>query len=340
MTVRALTLIAAVGILSPAPGATIAPDVRTMLASTLKFTAGDFADIEKGRIVKHGIDAPLSGEVAVVGGERVNAPVASFIERVRNIETFKRGPDVIQIGRFSIPPEMRDLDALTVGREDADMRRCRIGSCDIRLPAAAIARFQREIDWTAPDADRRAGDLFKTILFEHVRAYTLGDRGRITEYNDEKRAVRPGDDFDALLKNAPYVGRLVPGFPAHLRDMRGQAVPGAEDFLYWSKEKFGLTPFITVTHMVIAPASTGTYVVASRDVYSTRYFDASLSYTVATAAVGTPDVFYLVYANRSRAAALKGAFAGLRRSIVERRVKNALEETLKSIRLRLERHGR
>ena len=27
---------------------------------------------------------------------------------------------------------------------------------------------------------------------------------------------------------------------------------GAEDFLYWSKEKFGIAPFITVTHVVIA----------------------------------------------------------------------------------------
>jgi hypothetical protein len=40
--------------------------------------------------------------------------------------------------------------------------------------------------------------------------------------------------------------------------------------------------------------------------------------------------------NRSRASALKGAFAGLRRSIVERRARGSIEENLRSLKLRLE----
>jgi hypothetical protein len=327
---------AAAAVLAAGPASTIAVDVRAVLSHDLELTPAELADLERGRIVKHGLDASSPGEIAVVGAIRVNARTEAFVQHVRDIERFKRGPDVIQIGRFSSPPRVEDLDRLAIGHDDLDVRRCRVGDCDIRLSKEAIGRFRREIDWKAPDAEPRAAALFKQVLFENVRAYTVGGPGRITEYDDEKRPVRPLDDFAALLTNSRYVGGLVPGLPAHLRDMAGVPLPGADDFLYWSKEKFGLTPFITVTHVVIAQAPSGAYVIASRDVYSSRYFDASLSYTIASPAVGVSNAFYLVYANRSRAAALKGPLAGLRRAIVERRAKNALEETLKSMRARME----
>ena len=114
---------------------------------------------------------------------------------------------------------------------------------------------------------------------------------------------------------------------------------GAEDFLYWSKEKFGLTPFVSVTHVTIAPPAPAYTVIASKDVYSSRYFNASLALVVASDSVSDPRSFYLFYANRSRASALRGTFARLRRSVVERRVKGSLEENLRAVKMRLENAG-
>ena len=336
MIMRAAAALAAIVLVAAGPGSTIAPDVRAVLIKDFRFGSSDLSDLDRGRIVKRGLETAAPGEVAVVGAARVNASAEAFVERVRTIEDFKRGPNVVQIGRFSNPPHLADLNALAIDKEDFDLRKCRIGSCDIRLPAGVIGRFQREIDWTAGDADRRAAALFKEVLFEHVRSYTAGGPGRMTRYDDEKRVVYPVDDFEDLLKASPYVGSVVPGLPAHLRDAVASPLAGAEEFLYWSKERFGLTPFITVTHVVLAHTASGMHVIASRDVYSSRYFDASLSYTMASPAVDAPHAFYLVYANRSRAAALKGAFSSLRRSIVERRAKNALEETLKTMKARVE----
>jgi hypothetical protein len=71
-------------------------------------------------------------------------------------------------------------------------------------------------------------------------------------------------------------------------------------------------------------------------VYSSRYIDASLSLTIASDAAVSPNSFYLVYVNSSRADALKGTFSGLRRSIVERRARATLEENLRLTRMRLE----
>ncbi len=217
-----------------------------------------------------------------------------------------------------------------------DLRACRVGHCDIRLPAATIVRFQKEIDWKARDADTRAAALFKQVLLDHVVAYLSGQPGQIAAYDDEKRAVRPVEDFAGVLKNSPYIGKLVPGLPDHLQALPANPLPGAEDFLYWSKEKFGFTPFVTVTQVTIMPATPTSTVVASRDVYSSRYFDASLTLTIASDVVGAPDEIYLVYINRSRANALKGSFSALRRSMVERRVKASLDENLKAVKGRLE----
>ena len=44
----------------------------------------------------------------------------------------------------------RQVAPLQIGREDIDLRNCRVGNCDIRLPRNVIERFQRDIDWNAP----------------------------------------------------------------------------------------------------------------------------------------------------------------------------------------------
>ena len=324
--------------IAAAPASDVPPELRAVLAREFRFSPSDLADLEKGKVVTHRLGATAATEIAAVGAVRVKARKEALVDRYRDIVQFKRGADVVEIGRFGNPPSVEDLAALTVDTQDVDVRGCRVNDCDIRLPAAAILRFQTEIDWKAPDADARAATLFKEVLLDNVRAYVSGGPGRITEYNDEKRPVRPIDDFAGLLNSSPYIDELVPGLSRHLHAFPSSKLSGTEDFLYWSKEKFGLTPFITVTHVAITRPTHASYVIASKDVYSSRYLNASLTLTIASDAVRAPDAFYLVYVNRSRADALKGAFAGLRRTIVERRGKSSLDENLKLTKLRLERN--
>jgi hypothetical protein len=327
---------AAAVVIAAAPAADLQPELRALLARDFRFSSSDVADLEKGKVVTRRLGATAAGEVAAVGAVRVKARKEAFVDRYRDIVQFKRGADVMQIGRFGSPPTLDDLAPLTIEKQDVDVRTCRVGNCDIRLPAETIVRFQREINWKARDAEERAAILFKKVLLDNVRAYLSGGPGRIVQYDDDKRPVRPVDDFVGLLKSSPYIGELAPGLQNHLRTFPLDPLPGAEDFLYWSKEKFGFAPFITVTHVIITHPTPASFVIASKDVYSSRYFDASLSLTIASDAVSAPDAFYLVYMNRSRANALKGALSGLRRAIVERRAKGSLEENLKNTKSRLE----
>lgn len=335
-TTRWATTALALWAMTAGPAAEVEPDVVRILTRELKFSAGELAALNRGAIVKHTVPAPAPGEIAVVGATLVKATKETLIDRVRDIVQFKRGANVLQIGRFSDPPMLDDLATLTIKKDDLDVRSCRVGDCDVRLPAGTIAKFEREIDWSVPDAQARAAALFKQVLFDNVRAYLSGGPGRMTEYDGGKRQIRPVDDFIGLLNNSPYIGELVPGLPAYLQEFPSSSLPGAEDFLYWSKEKFGLTPFIAVTHVTIARAPSSAVLITSRNVYSSRYLDASVAATIASDAVGDPQAFYLVYVNRLRVNALRGAFSGLRRAIVERRAKSSLEENLKATRIRLE----
>jgi hypothetical protein len=308
--------------------------VRAVLTTHLHFSEGDLASLGRGQVAKHDMPSRAPGEIAVAGAVRIRAPKTKFFTRVRDIARFKSGPAVLQIGRFSNPPALDDLAALTVDKDDFDVRSCRPGDCDVRLSAARIARLAREVDLKAPDAQARGAVWFKQILLEEIQAYQAG-ADRMTQYDDGSKPIRPRDEFEGILAGMPEIGALAPGLPDHLRRFPGSRLPDAEDFLYWSKEKFGFAPFITVTHVTILCRSTATCLMTTKDVYSSRYLDASVALAIATDADG-PDAFDLVYDNRSRASALKGAFSTLRRSLTERRARGGLEESLKAIKQQLE----
>jgi len=311
-----------------AAGDDIDPTVRSVLTRDWRFGADDLAELQRGRIVRHSLDATAPGEMAVVGGVRVSGSKQTFIDLVRDIANFKRGPDVLAIGRFSNPPTLQDLASLTIDSDDFDASSCRVHDCDVRLPASVIERVPRGGD---------AGAFFKQAILDDVLAYEKGEtHGRLLQYDDGEKPIRPVDEFDGLLRDTPALGALVPSLPDHFRRYPAEPIPADDDFLYWSKEKFGIAPFITVTHVTIACPSARTCVAATRDVYSSRYIDASLSISVATDAGSRPDGYYLIFANRSRANALKGGFAGLRRALAGRRARGALEENLRHVKARLE----
>ena len=316
--------------------AAIDPDLQVLLSTELRFSRDELAALRRGEVVKHGLPSRAPGEIGVVGAVRIRAPKAAFFARVRDIARFKSGPDILQIGRFGNPPTLDDLAGLTVGKDDFDVRDCRLHDCSIRLSADAIARIDREVDRKAPDAQARGAALFKQILLEQVTAYASGG-ARMTQFDDGSKPIRPLDQLDGVITNMPEIGALMPSLVDHLRRFPEVRLADAEDFLYWSKEKFGIDPFITVTHVTLVCRSAATCVMTTRDVYSSRYLDASVALSIATDVGGNdPGAFDLVYDNRSRANALKGGLGGLRRSIAERKARGGLEESLKSIKLQLE----
>ena len=309
--------------------------IRDVLTRSLQFTTSELADLQRGRAVKHALEARASGEFAVAGAIKVAAAKTAFLDAARDIVTFKAGEEILEIGRFSARPALEDLATLTVDKADFDPSRCRVGECNIRLPADVIQRVTKEIDVAGRTAQDEAAAWFKRVLLEDVQAYVSGGPGRFAEYGDGSRPIRPIDEFAGVLAATPAVGTLVPGLPEHLARFPAAPLPTAEDFLYWSKESFGPAPFISVTHVTIVCPTPRTCVMTTKDVYSTRYIDASLAVAVVTDSVAG-DAIYVVYANRSRVNALRGLLSAVRKSLVERRARGTLEQSLVRIKARLE----
>jgi hypothetical protein len=113
---------------------------------------------------------------------------------------------------------------------------------------------------------------------------------------------------------------------------------GSEDFIYWSKEKFGLKPVISVTHVSIyRKPESGRTLIASKQIYASHYFEASLGLTAVVASSQQQEPgFYLLYLNRSRSDALHGGFSGLARGQVKRSARNGMQKNMQRIKLSIE----
>lgn len=318
-----------------------APEPETFLRKQLAFTPYEFANLEKGQILVKLPKTSETREVAVFSIMRLDIPADFFVTKVRDIVSFKKSPNVLQIGKFSHPPNLEDLAQLTLDQVDLDsIRRCRIKSCDVKLPAPFIERFRNEVNWSAPDHPQRVTLLFREMMLEKVRAYLREGNAGLGEYNDRSYTVRLADEFQTLLQPAPYFYEYAPEFQKYLEAYPLSPAPDVEDFVYWSKEKFGLKPVISLTHVTIyrrPRPSKVDVLIASKGIYATHYFEASLGLTgFIQSQSSRPDRSYLIYINRSRTDALRGLFAGLKRSLISRSLRDGANKNMELIKQKLE----
>ena len=153
------------------------PEFDHVLSHDLGFSSEDLADLQRGKVVKHMLPPTAPEEVGVVGAVRIRGSRDRLIAAYRDIVTFRKNasPPVLAIGRFSEQPDPSDLDSLTT--DDFDLRGCRVGDCDIRLPTNAIQRVGTSVDWRQPGADARASAFFKQLLLTHVPVVHHGRTG-------------------------------------------------------------------------------------------------------------------------------------------------------------------
>ena len=80
------------------------------------------------------------------------------------------------------------------------------------------------------------------------------------------------------------------------------------------------------------------YAVASKHIYGTHYFDASLGLTLLLRdRSGSSAATYVAYVNRSRVDAFGGVFGGVTRKFVTSRARSTVSDNLARLQLMLER---
>jgi hypothetical protein len=314
-------------------------DARAFVRTTLALSERDAAAIEEGRAIVKTLPGTSNREVITAGAVRISGSAASFVTQFRTLEGFKRSSFIRQIARFSDPPRLADLDALEPEDDDVSaLRSCRVGDCDVRLPADAIRRFAQQIDWRAPGARDRAIALYKSLLLGYLTDYQRAGIERLVAYDDRATPTRlAAETLDLLaLQRSPL--DHVPPFRHYLLQYPRVTLPGTEDFFYWSKEAFGFRPVIGLNHVSLHTTDRGEVTIVTTQIYASHYMDGQMGVNTLVPVAGGPDgpAFYWLYFNRARIDNLEGLLGTLSRPIIQRRARSGLARSLTEAKRRME----
>src|SRR6266566_2593633 len=315
-------------------------DFQKTFREKAAFDATDFAALEQGETVVKLLPVQDKREVAVSGLVRLRAPAETFLQSFRESMERRTNPAILEIGRFSNPPTLADLEMLTIEARDLeDLKACVVGDCKVKLSATMIERFQREVDWTASDYQVKAARLLKSMLLDYVQDYLTRGDAALIEYHDKEKEVRLAQEQRALMAASSY--ETLAKFPQFLEGPSRPELSMVENAIVWSKIKFGLKPVIAINHIRIyrLAQETGPQIlIASRQIYANHYFDSSLALTAFVNVPGANPSSYLFYENRSRADGLEGVFGKIKRGIVENRAVDNLKTILRQSQTNLEQH--
>lgn len=246
------------------------------------------------------------GQIGVFAASRLEASPDALVAWTQAIAELKKSPFVPAIRRFSEPPVPEDLDGLWLDETDLeDIRKCRQGHCDVKLTADEIEWMRAAIASGGAAWTEAVQSEFHRVVLARLEAYR---------------------------ESVPDIAASLIGYPdIDLTD--------SESFYYWSKERYGtVKPVVAVTHVtIIRPGGRGrpAVLVLGKEVFATHYRNGSLGMT-AVVRDHVRDVSYLVYVNRSQVDVLGGLFGGLRRKLIEGRIKSESAQLLARVRDRLE----
>ena len=314
---------------------------RTFLSRAFKVSTAELTRIDAGQVVARTLAVKHRREVATLGVVRIRTTPALYVERLTDIVKFKRNENVLQIGTFSNPPQLADVAALTLEEADVErLRECRVDDCDVKLSADAIGRFQRDVDWRAPDASQRAASLFRSLLVDYVTQYRNLGPSAAMEYVNTDVHMNTEREFTALAMADPSVWGHVPALRKHLFEFPVTDKARSNDLVYWSKERVNGKPVISVTHVAIVREDDGMavqYAIATKQIYAMHYFDASLGLTLlAPDTTASTPTTYVVYLNRSRVDLFGNLFGGVARKIVAGRARSLVADLLARVQKSME----
>ncbi|HVW85385.1 MAG TPA: hypothetical protein VHB50_11925 [Bryobacteraceae bacterium] len=317
-----------------APRATQAWDLSALRALT-GLTKDQWQAAMRGDPQARVLSSSEKREVAVAGVARVRATTACFVAKFSDIEDFKKNPAVLRIRKFTPPIRPRDLEGFRLEPRDLDdLSACRPGHCNVKLPATAMDRLARDVDWPQPDHAGQAQSIVREELLRYIEAYVREGNAGLIVYRDKDQPVSLRDEFRAVLSARPGVEDLAPEFHDYLARYPDATLPNVSDFFYWSIESFGLKPVSSVTHVWIY-AQPGHSVIASGQIYASHYFDASSGLTAALDDDAGKGM-YLAYLNRSRIDLLGGLLGGLRRAVLRGRLREGMRKNLIAVVRKLE----
>jgi len=315
------------------------PDPLSSFAPDGFLDAKKQADLSAGAAVVDVLPA-RGGDIAIFGAAKIRVGDERLTASMRQIDDLQRGPYVPIAVRFSDPPRLQDLDRLVLDGSDLDdIRDCERGDCGLKLSGDEIDRLRRRMVMAGGQWQSAVQTEFRSIMLNRAVTYLARGNDGMAPYQDHERPVLPGVEVHGIATRMDAAKLAEPGVAEYLRRFPDMRRDDIESFLYWSKERFGSgKAIVAITRVSIIPGvgdGQTELIVASKQVFATHYFSASLSFVSITTPMPSGDR-YLVYARRSHVDVLLGFWGGLTRRIVESRIKGDGPSVLEVIRRRIE----
>jgi hypothetical protein len=310
--------------------------VAAYLIDRIGLAPSDVDAIDRGRPIARARDGLSAEDIGVVGAVRIHAEPAAFLRRLRDIVTFERSANVLQIGTFGTPPSARDLAGLTLDADDlAALPSCTPGDCDLQLSSDAMERFRTGVNWKSSGSTSAANAAMRQMLASLVTAYQATGNDGLGQYDDSQPPVKVAAEF-RLLGMAREMPVPLAALGTYLTDYPQISLRSAEQFFYWSKVDFGLKRTIRANHVTIYPLSDRRdglrYVVATKQLYSSHYFSTALELRFLIDDPARPGQgFVLLLVTKSRVPGLSSTLGAVIRRVVKGRATTSMEKHLQHV---------
>ncbi len=318
------------------------PEPETFYRQYVGLTDDEIASIHNGKAIAKIIDSPAPDEVFVFGSVYIKSTPESYLKFASDIDELRKLPDYLAIRKFSEPPRLSDLDGFTLDDGDIkELKSCKPGSCKVQLPAESMDEFQKQVNWSAPDAADQVSRLGQQMTLEALQQYIEGGNQALGTYRDKKHPTAVADTFASLLSRSKALPVYLPELDRYLLDYPAAPSGQIQSQFYWEKINFGLKPTLRVVQAIVFHGVGPTqpvYAVAIKQLYASHYFETALDLTICVRPTNAPGPrgFYLITLKGSQQAGLTGLKGGIVRKVAVDKTRSSLERALASIKQKLE----
>jgi hypothetical protein len=335
-----LPLFSVFGRQESASGQTAEPD--KFYREYVGLTDDQIASIRSGKAIAKIVESPTPDEVFVFGSVYIDSTPESYLKFASDIDQLRKLPGYLAIREFSDPPQLSDLEGFTLDDDDIkELKNCKPGSCKVQLPAESMDEFQKQVNWSAPDAADQVNHLGQQMALEALQQYINGGNKALGTYRDKKHPTAVAETFASLLGRSKALPVYLPELDRYLLEYPAAPSGQIQSQFYWEKINFGLKPTLRMVQAIVfrgAGPTEPAYAVAVKQLYASHYFETALDLTVCVQATDAPGRhgFYLITIKGSQQAGLTGLKGSIVRKVAVDKTRSSLERALASIKQKLE----
>jgi hypothetical protein len=284
-------------------------DPSRVLVDRFQYTADEVARVSAGTPVAKLVETRTRNEVALVGALRIRGDKNRLVTWVQDIAQFRKAAELGAAHVVKSPVSETAFADLSLSRDDAaDLKKCRVGSCELRMSEQAIGQLNATVQWDTPGATPQAERIVRQMLAGFATAYLAGGDAALGA---------SGTAFGELLAGASAFQAIAPELVAYFEQYPNKRVDGISEVLYWSAPTDFDQPIVSLHHLVVYRRPAGDAIIVDKVVYASRVFDAG---AVVLALQDAPDRqgYFVVAGGRLRSPKLTGAVARTLRNRIER----------------------